>query len=253
MVCVLFPAAWLPVAAATAAAAAVHVVVSGAPPPPNPAINSIDCLRPDGTRAACGPGNEQCGAPFPQAPRYHVMDPSCRMNVRAQASCHTYTCAVLTDENWRCSRTQTVQYTMPSTESFISSSRTTSQCHHSMAVALAQYTGMPRLRTWLTGRDCLWRYGMTTVTTASLFTPGDSVAILPLPALCAFARKHVLNPLLGGASLLYLGRPLSWTAKYTSFTPGSASHWGVLTAPTPIALLVGTSTWPCLPTRATPC
>jgi sucrose-6-phosphate hydrolase SacC (GH32 family) len=26
------------------------------------------------------------------------MDPSCRMNVRAQASCHTYACAVLTRE-----------------------------------------------------------------------------------------------------------------------------------------------------------
>jgi hypothetical protein len=48
--------------------------------PPNPAVNSLYCLRPDGKRKPCGPGNEQCGTPFTSAPRYHVMDPSCRMN-----------------------------------------------------------------------------------------------------------------------------------------------------------------------------
>jgi hypothetical protein len=50
--------------------------------------NPTRCLRPDGTRSPCGPGNEECGAPFTErspsgygtAPRYHVMDRSCEMN-----------------------------------------------------------------------------------------------------------------------------------------------------------------------------
>jgi sucrose-6-phosphate hydrolase SacC (GH32 family) len=38
------------------------------------------CLRPDGTTAPCGPGNERCSTPIEPAPRFHIMDPSCSMN-----------------------------------------------------------------------------------------------------------------------------------------------------------------------------
>ena len=56
--------------------------------PPDAWRNPTRCLRPDGTRSPCGPGNEQCGVPFTErttsgygaAPRYHVMDRSCEMN-----------------------------------------------------------------------------------------------------------------------------------------------------------------------------
>jgi len=38
------------------------------------------CMKPDGTMAPCGPGNDQCGKPFTNAPKFHVMDKSCGEN-----------------------------------------------------------------------------------------------------------------------------------------------------------------------------
>ena len=38
------------------------------------------CVAPNGTSVPCGPGAERCGAPWPDAPGFHVLDATCLIN-----------------------------------------------------------------------------------------------------------------------------------------------------------------------------
>ena len=50
---------------------------TAADPPPPPDTHS-DC--PAGSGVACGPGNEKCGPPRLDGPKYHVTDLTCNLN-----------------------------------------------------------------------------------------------------------------------------------------------------------------------------
>ena len=163
-----YPSEMLAGAATSLLAVATAQQAAATRAPPNPAVNSVQCLHPDGTRSPCGPGNQQCGMPFPLAPRYHVMDPSCIMNVRATRCCHCAAATPCPAESRRAAcRIPTARCSMPSTESTIYFSRTTSPCPRLTAAAPALSTATPRPKIWRTGHASPWRSGTTTVTTAS--------------------------------------------------------------------------------------
>ena len=58
----------------------LHAAVRAPPPSRSNGGTSMQCLRPDGVWAPCGPGNDQCGPALKGGPQFHITDRSCGMN-----------------------------------------------------------------------------------------------------------------------------------------------------------------------------